>query len=216
MAIISSLAIGKARNSAGNLTFSTIKGRTIAREKPTYVRNPQTPKQMKQRNKMSALVALWRQHLNVCKPYYTVIKGYGSSYNEAIRLNMPIAEDLNYNRENNTVDLAEGIVVSNGKFGANSLGVDIGQEGAYTINILDNQLKETVQIGDQFVLISANAVNGEIKSRITEVTEDNIQDIVDNDFQPDVGLPITGGLYALLYYSSSRNISSSAVLTEVQ
>lgn len=215
MAIISSLAIGKARNSAGNLTFSTIKGRTIAREKPTYVRNPKTPKQMKQRNKMSALVALWRQHLSVCKPYFTVIKGYGSAYNEAIRLNMSIAEDLNYNRENNTVDLAAGVVVSNGKFGANSLGVTIGDMGAFTLKINDNQLKETVQIGDQFVLLSAAGVNGEIESYITEVSEDNIQDITDSIFQPSDGLPDPGDLYALLYYSSSRNISSSAVLTSV-
>lgn len=215
MAIISSLAIGKARNSAGNLTYSTIKGRTIAREKPTYVRNPQTPKQMKQRNKMSALVALWRQHLSVCKPYFTVIKGYGSSYNEAIRLNMPIAEDLNYNRESNTVDLAAGVVISNGKFGADSLGIISGDMGAFTIKINDNQLKETVQIGDQFVLFTAIDAGNEKEIYTIEVIEDNIQDIVNNEYIPEAYIPDAGELYALLYYSSSRNISSSAVLTVV-
>lgn len=79
MAIINSLAIGKSVKSAGNLTYKTIRGRTIASQRITQNKS-NTPSQQNQRQhfaNVSESMKLLQRYIDVC---YEKSK-YGSSRN---------------------------------------------------------------------------------------------------------------------------------------
>lgn len=79
MAIINSLAIGKSVKSAGNLTYKTVRGRTIASQRITQNKS-NTPFQQNQRErftKVSQSMKLLQQYIDAC---YEKSK-YGSSRN---------------------------------------------------------------------------------------------------------------------------------------
>lgn len=79
MAIINSLAIGKGVKSAGNLTYKTVRGRTIASQRITQNRS-NTPFQQNQRQrfaKVSESMKLLQQYIDAC---YEKSK-FGSSRN---------------------------------------------------------------------------------------------------------------------------------------
>lgn len=79
MAIINSLAIGKSVKSAGNLTYKTVRGRTIASQRITQNKG-NTPFQQNQRRlfaKVSESMKLLQQYIDAC---YEKSK-YGSSRN---------------------------------------------------------------------------------------------------------------------------------------
>lgn len=79
MAIINSLAIGKGVKSAGNLTYKTVRGRTIASQRITKNKS-NTPFQQNQRQrfaKVSESMKLLQQYIDAC---YEKSK-YGSSRN---------------------------------------------------------------------------------------------------------------------------------------
>lgn len=85
MAIINSLAIGKAVKSAGNLTYKTVRGRTIAAQKITTNKS-NTVRQASQRSSfavMSKCMKLLQAYIDVA---YEKSK-YGSSRNHFARVN---------------------------------------------------------------------------------------------------------------------------------
>lgn len=60
MAIIKSLAVGKAKGSAGNLTYTTMGGDTIMKGKVAFPANPKTVGQMSRRVRWANLVNIWQ------------------------------------------------------------------------------------------------------------------------------------------------------------
>lgn len=102
MAIINSLAIGKSYKSAGNLTYKTIRGRTIASQRITSNKS-NTAAQQEQRSHFSAVsssMKLIQQYINIC---YEKSK-YGSSRNMFFKVNK------NFNFGGLYGELAEGLV----------------------------------------------------------------------------------------------------------
>lgn len=85
MAIVNSLAIGKSRKSAGNLTYKTVRGRTIASQRITQ-NESNSPFQQSQRRifaKVSESMKLIQQYIDAC---YEKSK-YGSSRNAFFHTN---------------------------------------------------------------------------------------------------------------------------------
>lgn len=206
MAIIRSLAVGKARKSAGNLTYQTVKGRTIAREKPAFVANPNTPRQQAQRSKMRNLVAAWRAWFSLMKPYFTVIDGFGSAYNQFVKMNMPFAGDFSVNPNTGVVGFADTTYFSNGKYPQRALEAVAGN-----VTVVDIQLQQEAEVGDRLVLIEHGAL-GENPS-IQEYVLD--QDDIDNI---RLGQPVDTGLVpddaiGWLFYSSARRTSSTLLFS---
>lgn len=152
MAIIRSLAIGKARKSAGNLTFSTVKGRTIAREKPAFVSNPNTEKQLAQRSKMKKVVAAYRSIGSQVKDLFTVIPQYGSAYNQFVKMNIGIADNFEIDETKGTVKNITGMCVANGVYPSQcfTIKVALGGVGAFVRN---EQLKSEVKAGDMIFAV---------------------------------------------------------------
>lgn len=214
MAIVRSLAIGKARKSAGNLTYQTVKGRTIAREKPLHVANPDTPAQQAQRNRMRNAVAAWRAWFNILSPYFTYILGYGSAYNEFVRLNLPIA-NTSWIFGDNQVQMRLDTFVSSGKYGVSALNVEPSGTNAI-VSVNDLQLRSDLLVGDQIAIIYQidPGLEPDVPSPVL---------VTHNLTQPNVTALSTGGTisipgipwadistHAALFYSSSRRISSTA------
>lgn len=207
MAIIRSLAVGKARKSAGNLTYQTVKGRTIAREKPAFVANPNTPLQQEQRGKMRNLVAAWRAWFSSLKPYFTVIDGYGSAYNQFVKMNMPFAEDFIAYPDTGRVGFSKAYF-SNGKYPQRSLETS-DAEGNIMVAVNDIQLRQEAEAGDKFIIITHGILGGNpvIREKVIESAEIEgiragvaIDTLVKEDIENVIGV---------IFYSSKHRTSST-------
>lgn len=212
MAIINSLAIGKARKSAGNLTFSTVKGRTIAREKPAYVSNPQTVKQTAQRAKMATIVAAWRQYGYKCRHLFTVIAGFGSPYNEFVKKNIQLAANLPKDATSGVPYSCAGMQLGSGKYGSNALNIQADENNECLVRIMDAQLQQEIQVGDVVGVIATSDNASFFYVDTTEVTSDNIQALANGQSVSVDQSYDTGALFAPFWYSSSRNLSSTPIL----
>lgn len=202
MAVIRSLAVGKARKSAGNLTYQTVKGRTIAREKPAFVANPNTPLQQAQRGKMRNLVAAWRAWFSLMKPYFTVIDGYGSAYNQFVKMNMPWAEDFSTNQGNGVVQYSDNAYFSNGKYPQRALEASGG-----SVTVADIQLREEAEAGDRLILVEHGSLSANPSVQEYVLTQADIDDIRNNQ-AVDTGFTPTAPI-GWIFYSSARRTSST-------
>lgn len=106
MAIINSILLGRAKGSIGNVSFSTQKGRVIARQKPSIVANPRTQAQLDQRAKVSAVNVAWYMIGNVIKSGITQLVGLGSQFNTYVSKNANVFAGKNFTKESfKTLDL---------------------------------------------------------------------------------------------------------------
>lgn len=211
MAIINSIAIGAAKNSIGQITYSTVKGRTIARQKPTHVANPKTPLQVTQRQKMANLVAAWRTFFFQTKPYWTVIKGYGSAYNEFVSQNMQYASDVAI-EDNKITSIPEGFYISSGKYGETAVSLHYSDNGKLEASIKDLQLRADMNVGDKLVLVAIDPT-GQFDNivRASELVEFDI-DTLRHGGKMELDADLDGFYAGVVYYSSARGVSSTARL----
>lgn len=102
MAIINSLAIGKSFKSAGNLTYKTVRGRTIASQRITQNKS-NTIAQGSQRNRFGLTAQCMQLFLPYVNNFFEKTK-YGSSRNQYVKLNKYVSLNGQYDR------VKEGIV----------------------------------------------------------------------------------------------------------
>lgn len=213
MAIIDSLAIGKARNSAGNLTFSTIEGRTIARAKPATVRNPNTPAQASQRDRLKTLVAAWRKSGIAFKRLWTVRKPYTSAYNEFVSQNMGAATAIKTWLLGPVKSKPAGMYFGKGKYPHTALRVRELMEGEAVVECFNQTLYNDLKVGDVIGYLQFDPVTFEPVCQEHILTSDEIPQNME-DF--NVGFPNCKADIAVndcaYFYSPSRNISSTVVV----
>lgn len=214
MAIINSLAVGKARKSAGNLTFSTVNGRTIAREKATFVRNPNTAGQQKQRARMAAVVAAWRTMASQLKKLWTVKNKYASEYNAFVSANIANAEKFGYDAETGTIKAFEGLQLGNGKYPQGSVYIAEKNIDELILKFKNSELKANAKVGDIVGVVIADATSNEIEVCEVELiaADDPQSDTFNVVFNPTSDL--TDKLFAPYYFSKARNESTSVVLSK--
>ncbi|HAO06205.1 MAG TPA: hypothetical protein DCQ50_04245 [Chryseobacterium sp.] len=85
--IVNSIILGRAKGSAGNVTVSTQKGRTILKQKASIVSNPRSPAQLLQRSMIMRAVFVWQLFGNMLKSGITSLVEYGSQYNTFVGIN---------------------------------------------------------------------------------------------------------------------------------
>ena len=211
MAIVNSIAIGAAKNSIGQITYQTVKGRTIARQKPIHVANPRTPPQVAQRKKMANLVAAWRTFFFQTRPWWTVIKGYGSAYNEFVSRNMQYASDVVI-EDDRITSLPEGFYISSGKYGETAVSLDYSNGCDLRASVKDLQLLAEMNPGDKLGLVLIDPT-GEFENvvREFELVEFDITNFRDGG-KMDLDADVDGFYAAVVYYSSARGVSSTARL----
>lgn len=88
MAIIKSLAVGKAKGSAMNLTYTVIGGETIMKGKVAFPQNPKTLGQMSRRVRWANIVALWQAFNDRDKPSFEDKAPRVSDFNAFIGANI--------------------------------------------------------------------------------------------------------------------------------
>ncbi|HHV39755.1 MAG TPA: hypothetical protein GXX70_09790 [Tepidimicrobium sp.] len=212
MAIVKSTAIGEAKNSLGQITFQTVKGRTIARQKPIHVANPRTEAQMTQREKLANLVAAWRAFFFQTRPYWTVIKGRGSAYNEFVSKNMIYGDQVEV-EDGHLGNVPFDFYCSSGKYGETALSWQPRLYNRGEVGINDMQLREEIRKGDQINLIqfsSDTPTKTVIKTTI--LTDQDISTLKDGGIiEIEYDFPCDS--IAVVYYSSARRISNTARMT---
>lgn len=218
MAIVQSLAIGNARKSAGNLTFQTVHGRTIAREKPLYVTNPNTPAQQATRSIMRNLVEAWRGFGFQLRPYFTIKPPYGSAYNQFIKMNHSLGEESWTGINKIGVVPPEYAWVSNGKYGQNAVWYNFNEvTNMFRFQITDPQLKSEIVEGDNVVIVGVMTNGNNIKKAKVVTHTLTAMEVASLQAGSEITIPSgeTDPFYemAAIYYSPSRNVSSSAQVT---
>lgn len=209
MAIINSLAVGKARKSAGNLTFATIKGRTIAREKSAYVRNPQTPAQRAQRGRMAVVVAAWRQYGSQAKKLFTITSKYGSAYNQFVSDNIALYDGSELNPATGIVSLQQNTVFGKGKYNPSEIEMEMDASDNIIIKNASQEIKDELKVGDVFGMLGYDVNTHEFSVFEIVLTEAQVQNIKNGT---SVSVPYTGvpaNMYGFFFYSPSRNVSTS-------
>lgn len=206
MAIINSVAIGKARRSAGNITYSTIQGRTIGRQKPVTVRNPNTELQFNQRSRLAKLVAFWKMLGNELNPYFTTLVGYGSAYNTFLSLNMPYGNGIWLDTDG-FVSIPFGAYLSNGMYANNQVICDYS-DGNVFVRFPLEKLRADVAIGDQLIILRVPNVGRYWMIDVVEIDNSNIHILQSGgDYFPLPAMNVD--VYGAIYYSPSRKVSST-------
>lgn len=212
MAIVKSLGLGKARGSAGEFTYSTIEGRTIARTKPAHVHNPNTEAQQAQRTKMSEVVLAWRDAGQRLEKLWTKRKKYHSPYNSFVSANIHNNGTFEVAPEGSHIYMNDGFILGQGQYSANQLDVVAGDQA---LNIAINNtesLFHNVKVGD----ILGCAFLGD-SAQIVDVQEYVItHEDLENPLNPINAIlntskdDITG--HAAYWFSPSRNLSTDCVV----
>jgi hypothetical protein len=116
MAIVHSIVLGKSKGSIGNVTFSTVKGQTVAKQKianPTY---SNTAGQSLSRGKMANAVLAW-QYLAIFMAFINPLrKATESNYNAFIRLAKSLFAELKESSAAIAVSTLQGFSIGTSSF----------------------------------------------------------------------------------------------------
>ena len=112
MAIINSVVIGAGRRKVGEITLSTIRGRTIARQYQPNVTNPQTPAQQANRRKMTNVQLLWAAWGWLLKKGQKDKGRYQSAYNRWVQKAIKIVQTNSAADWWEVSDLVQGVLTS--------------------------------------------------------------------------------------------------------
>lgn len=212
MAIVKSLGLGKARGSAGEFTYSTIEGRTIARTKPAHVHNPNTEGQQAQRTKMREVVIAWRDAGQRFEKLWTNRKKYHSAYNSFVSANIANNGTFEVPAGKEYIYMNDGFILGRGQYQANQL-VLLAERGTATVEIKNTEsLYHNLKVGDILgcVFVGDSGQVADVQEyTITQDDLDNSTTFV-NTILTSTKDDVTG--YAPYWYSPSRNLSTDCVV----
>lgn len=213
MAIVKSLGLGKARGSAGEFTYSTIEGRTIARTKPAHVHNPKTDAQQAQRKKMRDVVIAWRDAGQRFEKLWTNRKKYHSAYNSFVAANIANNGTFDVDNSGNHIEMNTGFILGQGQYRPNQLDTVATEEGI-KINInRSDSLFGNVKVGDIVgcVFIGDSGQVVDVQEKI--ITQDDLNEADTHLYNilTTEKSDITG--HAPYWYSPARNLSTDCIVT---
>ena len=213
MAIVKSLGLGKARGSAGEFTYSTIEGRTIARTKPAHVHNPNTEGQQAQRAKMREVVIAWRRAGQRFEKLWTNRKKYNSAYNSFVSANIANNGTFEVPEGKSYIFMNEGFILGQGQYSANQLEVS-ADETACDVSISNTvSLFHNVKVGDILgcIFVGDSGQVAEVQEYTLTLDDLNPASARIGHAFENVKDDITG--HAVYWYSPTRNLSSDCVVT---
>lgn len=211
MAISSSLALGKVKGSMGGMTYSIVEGRTIVRQKPTHVRNPNTEGQQIQRGKMANAVRAYQIVGPMCAKTFTVRKKYSSPYNEFVSRNLKAESPFAVDPSDNHLEFSYGAVLGNGSVPNSSIGHERGETDLQLISITTDSLKSLLKVGDTLGMYLVDNETGEWEDVYHILTADDVVTLKAGDAIsfPFENKGVKGACYWL---SADKRKSNSPVL----
>lgn len=213
MAIVKSLGLGKARGSAGEFTYSTIQGRTIARTKPAHVHNPNTVGQQAQRSKMREVVVAWRDAGQRFEKLWTNRKKYHSAYNSFVSANIANNGTFEVAPAGTYIYMEDGFILGQGQYKSNQLSFNhLGYNCDITINSSDS-LFHNLKVGDIIgcVFIGDSGQVADVQEYT--LTQDDLDNAPTSLIQSlETQKDDTTGV-APYWYSPSRNLSTDCIVS---
>jgi Family of unknown function (DUF6266) len=226
MAIINSMGVGKSKGSMGNVTYTTdAAGRTIGRQKPVEVSNPQSDAQTAQRDNFTVIVSFMSGILNVLNSFWKRTKANVAPYSEAVGKNLKtIGKDLltlveiAAIRMQVTKGTLQGLV--NQRIGTNTYN-DTTFEWDFRYN-WDVTLFGNASSSDIVQLILFNLTKGQQEAVTSTAirSEDHIVDTFTLTYPSDVYVifattqntagTLWGDNYTLAYYNGSDTVAPTA------
>lgn len=146
MAIVKSLAIGKAKGSAGNLTYACVGGDTIMKGKVAFPKVPRTLAQMNRRVRWANIINLWQAMHGTLHPSFEEAIGRVSDYNLFVGRNNTIPIFLNKQDAAMGGCVVAPYIVTEGSLPAIDTAVDGSGKIVSNIQIADLELDETTNI----------------------------------------------------------------------
>ena len=212
MAIVKSLGLGKARGSAGEFTYSTIEGRTIARTKPAHVHNPKTDAQQAQRSKMRDVVIAWRDVGQRFERLWTNRKKYHSAYNSFVAANIANDGTFEVSDTGASIYMNTGFILGQGQYRplqfeipdqVGTCGLKIGNSNPLFHNLKVGDILGCVFVGDSGQVadvVEYVITQGDFQTSLTKIFTELQTQVED----------ITG--YAPYWFSPSRKLSTDCVV----
>lgn len=212
MAISSSLALGKVKGSMGGMTYSIVEGRTIVRQKPTHVRNPNTEAQQLQRGKMANAVRAYQVVGPMCAKTFTVRKKYSSSYNEFVARNLKADDPFSISPDGLEFRFKVGAVLGNGSVPNASLELKYQADESYQIFAKTDSLKSLLKVGDTFGYYAYDIASNSWEDLFTVLTADDVATLRNGDgiTFPDSENP--SSMLAGYWISADKRKSNSPIL----
>lgn len=213
MAIVKSLGLGKARGSAGEFTYSTIEGRTIARTKPAHVHNPNTEGQQAQRTKMREVVIAWRDAGQRFEKLWTNRKKYHSAYNSFVSANIANNGTFEVPEGKEYIYMNDGFILGKGQYQTNQLEVIADQTVCAVLINKTESLYHNVKVGDVLgcVFVGDSGQVAEVQEYTITLEDLDPENVSIGHSFNNKKEDITG--HAVYWYSPSRNLSTDCVVT---
>lgn len=217
MAVVQNPIVGRAKNKFGNAIFSTWKGKNVLRTKPLEVRNPRSPGQVAQRNRLSEIVAMYRASKQAIDVGYKQQAVGRTEYNAFVADNMQfITADINTGIL--TTDYTK-ILYAKGTLPPSELTIGAATATQVTITFSDDPADfidgQTVNDVFSYVAMKVNTANGDVVSHSVGVdvaTRGDGTAIISLDNAIDLGTET----YIWLFFSSPNyNKSSDSVFAEL-
>lgn len=212
MAIVKSLGLGKARGSAGEFTYSTIEGRTIARTKPAHVHNPKTDAQQAQRSKMRDVVIAWRDAGQRFEKLWTNRKKYHSAYNSFVSANIANNGTFEVAKAGNYIYMEAGFILGKGQYQANQLDFVTGEYNCEVKIKSSESLFRNLKVGDILGCVFVGDSGQVADVQEYTLTQEDLEaspNLISHTLVTEKE-DITG--HAPYWYSPSRNLSTDCVV----
>lgn len=212
MAIVKSLGLGKARGSAGEFTYSTVEGRTIARTKPAHVHNPNTEGQQAQRTKMRDVVIAWRDAGQRFEKLWTNRKKYHSAYNSFVSANIANNGTFEVPEGKSYIYMNDGFILGQGQYKSNQMNITPAGQSCEVWIEKTESLYHNLKVGDIVgcVFVGDSGQVADVQEyTITQNDLDPLEPYFSHVLETKKD-DITG--HAAYWYSPSRNLSTDCIV----
>ncbi len=215
MAISSSLALGKVKGSMGGMTYSIVEGRTIVRQKPTHVRNPNTEAQQLQRGKMANAVRAFQIIGPMCAKTFTVRKKYSSAYNEFVSRNILAPHAFAVSPDGLEFEFSNGAVLGNGSVPNSSLEVVRDGTNGYDVSVKADSLKSLLKVGDTLGLYLYDEHENKWEDDYLILTADDVAALKADEAISFPSMDGTAARGACYWISADKRKSNSPILDRI-
>ena len=212
MAIIKSIGVGKASGSVGEFTYSTVEGRTIARSKPAFVSNPNTPAQQAQRNRMRNIVFLWSLVGQRFGKLWTKRAKYNSPYNAFVSKNIQNEENFAVNIEDGSYQMFRGLYLGEGVYSRMDVKTE-ATEGTLGLSFTElSPLITVTKVGDKVGMIQLDDSGRFISETVKTLTESDVATLVNGDPLMFAEEDADGDVFAPYWISADGQKSTTVIV----
>lgn len=148
MAIVHSLAIGKAKGSMGDITYTTVGGATISKQKIFNPKLPRTYYQMIRRVQWANIVNLWQLFENRDKPSFENKNARVSDFNMFIAKNLGIPVYLTKEQAGQGATVVAPYVITEGSLPTIAIDATLGGVPFSDINLSSLVIEEDTTLAD--------------------------------------------------------------------